>query len=119
MANLITNKHKKLEHAKKPSGFQKRVSARKLRREAAAEITGTDAQPATRPTKHAARKRSGICPICLDRLTKNSRGTRYVRSCHHCSAQYVPDLKCGRCGTNRVWRGRSECRCKGCGDVVS
>lgn len=119
MANLITNKHKKLDHEKSPSGFQKRVSARKLRRAATTEIADAVNMPATRPTKHSDRKRSGSCPICRGRLAKNARGTRYVRACNHCSAQIMPELRCGRCGTNRVWCGRTECRCKGCGNVVS
>lgn len=119
MTNLITNKHKKLEHAKKPTRFQKRVSARMLRRAASAEIADDSASPATRSTKHADRKRSGNCPVCLARLTKNARGTRYVRSCSQCGAQFVPDLRCPRCETCRVWRGRDECRCKGCGNSVS
>ena len=118
MANLITNKHKKLEHAKKPSGFQKRTSARKLRRQVTTEITSPSALRTKRSPKHAARKRSGRCPICLHRLSKNSRGTRYVRSCPHCNAQVMPEVKCPRCSTFRVWGNNDETRCKGCGNPV-
>jgi hypothetical protein len=116
MTNLITNKHKKLEHAKKPSVFQKRLSARRLRH-GAANLDDSDSQVASRSTKHAARKRSGVCPICLGTLVKNASGTRYVRSCGHCKGQLDPELRCDRCGTRRVWSNKSQSRCKGCGNL--
>ncbi len=118
MANLITNKHKQFEHSKKPTVFQKRMSARRLRRKASADFAEDAFMPVAHAAKFAKRKRSGVCPVCLGRLVKNARGTRYVRSCSHCTAQVLPDVRCTRCGTFRVWRGRAECRCKGCGNVV-
>jgi len=118
MANLITTRHKRPEHGERATPFTKRQSSRRIRRLALIEDIQELVPLPRRPTKHAKRKRSGNCPICLATLRKNSKGTRYIQRCDHCSSQLHPEIRCGRCGTFRVWRGSSECRCKGCGNVV-
>lgn len=118
MANLITNKHKQIS-PDKPSGFEKRLATRRLRRRADLEIQLARPSRNTGVSKHTARKRSGSCPICLGRLAKNAKRTRYVRECAHCQAHWAPDRRCGRCGTFRVWTNRLESRCKGCGHEVT
>lgn len=118
MANLITNKHKKLEFAKKPSGFQKRLSARKLRREAIRELLQERLARKSVSKKHAERKRSSKCPICLHRLQKKKKRSRYLNRCDHCHAQLNPMICCLHCRTFRVWTSPNESRCKGCGKVV-
>ena len=115
MANLITNKHKKLEYGKKPSQFLKRLSARKLRRNAFGEEVFSEVRAIKQHRKYAVYKRPANCPICLKSLSKNARGTRYVYACAHCLAQWTIAIKCLRCSTFRVWRNKKEARCKGCG----
>ena len=117
MSNLITNKHKNQEHGERPTKFQKRQANRRIRRTSTNDDTEI-AHVGSKSNRNAKRKRSGYCPICLSRLKRNKRMTRYVRQCSSCTAQFDPDLRCDRCGTNRVWRGKNECRCKGCGNVV-
>lgn len=119
VANLITNKHKKLEFVKKPSGFLKRLSARKLRREAIRELLQERPEGKSVSKKHADRKRSSKCPICLHRLQKNKKRSRYVNRCDHCHAQLNPMIRCLHCRTFRVWTSPNESRCKGCGKLVS
>ncbi len=73
MANLITNRHKRQEHGERPTVFTKRQSSRRLRRNSLDDAIDDKASLPHRPTKHANRKKSGVCPICLARLAKNSK----------------------------------------------
>ena len=66
--------------------------------------------------KHWSRKRSGNCPVCLSRLKKNYKKTRYERKCNKCGAVLQKNIKCPFCSTNRVWMGREGNYCKGCGN---
>lgn len=66
----------------------------------------------------ARRKKPGLCPVCLKRLAKNARGTRYERRCKNCRASFQKALKCLDCGTHRVWQGPEGTACKGCGRTV-
>ena len=117
LANLITNKHKKQLHGERPNKFQKQQASRRIRK---TQFDDSVDRPLAggNADKHSKRKRSGNCPICIAKLERNNRMTRYVRKCSSCHAQFDPDLTCMRCNTNRVWRGKSECRCKGCGNIV-
>ena len=63
----------------------------------------------------ARRKKPGLCPVCLARLAKNARGTRYERRCLNCRATFQKTHKCLDCGTSRVWQGPEGTACKGCG----
>ena len=118
MTSLISNKHKKLEYAKKPTKFLKQLSARKLRRKTFDEYAFSEFTTIKRHHKYVASKHPANCPICLERLQKNARGTRYLYACAHCLAQWTSDLKCFRCNTFRVWRNKKEARCKGCGHFI-
>ena len=118
MANLITNKHKKQEHGERPTTYTKRLSARHIRRSANVTIDDDAGPLPHRPSKHAKRKRSGRCPVCTAKLAKNERGTRYIRKCSQCRSQFLPDIRCDRCATFRVWGGPRGYRCKGCGNPV-
>ena len=69
--------------------------------------------------KHSARKKSGNCPVCLSKLKKNSKRTRYERKCNTCGAVLQKHVTCLFCGTNRVWMGRKGNYCKGCGNPYS
>lgn len=66
----------------------------------------------------ARRKKPGLCPVCLGKLVKNARGTRYERRCLKCRATLQKTLKCLDCGTKRVWQGPEGRACKGCGRKV-
>jgi hypothetical protein len=66
--------------------------------------------------KHSPRKRSGNCPVCLSRLRKNIKNTRYERKCNKCGAVLQKNIKCSFCDTNRVWMSRKGNYCKGCGN---
>lgn len=118
MANLITNKHKKQEHGERPTAYTKRLSARHIRRSADVVMDDDAGLLPHRPSKHAKRKRSGRCPVCTTKLAKNGRGTRYIRKCSQCRSQFLPDIRCDRCATFRVWGGPRGYRCKGCGNPV-
>lgn len=63
----------------------------------------------------ARRKKPELCPVCLAKLAKNARGTRYERRCLNCRASFQKLLKCLDCGTSRVWQGPEGTACKGCG----
>lgn len=63
----------------------------------------------------ARRKKPGHCPVCLAKLVKNARGSRYERRCLGCRASFQKLLKCLDCGTSRVWQGPEGIACKGCG----
>ncbi|MDJ0946842.1 MAG: hypothetical protein QNJ30_25620 [Kiloniellales bacterium] len=66
----------------------------------------------------ARRKKPGLCPVCLAKLEKNARGTRFERRCLNCRATFQKMLKCLDCGTSRVWQGPEGTVCKGCGRKV-
>ncbi len=74
MANLITNRHKNQVHGERPTSFSKRISSRLVRRTAFDGNEGNDRPLPHRPIKHADRKRSGVCPICITRLAKMQKG---------------------------------------------
>ncbi|TQV65574.1 hypothetical protein FKG94_28555 [Exilibacterium tricleocarpae] len=64
----------------------------------------------------ALRKNSSRCPVCKEKLGKIGKGTRYKNQCFSCGAVLAKELKCGRCNTNRVWRGKKGIFCHGCGN---
>ena len=121
----ITNKTKKSlsrdSFAKHPGRFLKRDTSGRLRQREKESIA-TDDISVIRTTspedKHGLRKQPGRCPLCLSRLKKNKKGTRYLRTCKQCRAQLKPELRCPSCSTNRVWSRPGEVRCKGCGYEV-
>lgn len=118
----ITNKIKKSlsrdPFAKHPSRFLKRDASRRLRQKAKEAILSDDVfmvRTTSPEDKHDLRKRSGHCPLCLAKLLKNNKGTRYLRNCEQCKAQLHPEVRCTRCSASRVWSRAGEIRCKGCG----
>jgi endogenous inhibitor of DNA gyrase (YacG/DUF329 family) len=121
----ITNKTKKKfsldPFAKHPGKFLKRDTSSRLRQNGK-KVIALDSLlvvPTHSPIdKRAQRKRTGHCPICIFKLMKNKKGTRYAYSCEQCKAQLKPDIRCPSCNTNRVWGGKDEMRCKGCGKSV-
>lgn len=118
MVNLITNRHKGQEHGERPTILTKKRSSRRLRRNSLNDAIDEKNTLPHRPKKHAVRKKSGVCPICLARLVKNSKKTRYEHRCEACKSQLKPEMQCTSCGTNRVWSGPSGQRCKGCGNAA-
>jgi hypothetical protein len=65
--------------------------------------------------KLALHKDPKLCPICTAKLEKIGQGTRRKNQCASCNAVLAKELKCTRCGTNRVWRGTKGKYCHGCG----
>ena len=63
----------------------------------------------------ADRKDPRHCPVCISKLKRIDKGTRYERQCSNCHATFAKELKCSYCGTNRVWRGPKGIYCHGCG----
>jgi hypothetical protein len=63
----------------------------------------------------AFRKESGRCPVCTEKLGRIGKGTRHQNRCDSCGAVLAKELKCNRCNTNRVWRGKKGKYCHGCG----
>jgi predicted amidophosphoribosyltransferase len=125
MSNQITGKQKKIstgEWGKHPRKFLKRVGNKRLR--SSESPRSLDAlfkevpQSKIRNTRKSKRKRSGICPVCMNKLNKNNKGTRYWKFCQNCGAAPVKDIKCPSCGTFRVWKGKMGAFCKGCGAKV-
>src|SRR5687768_5643296 len=118
----INNKVKKAlssdSFEKHPGKFLKRDASGRVRRtekEVVEEFNVEKVRVPSQNDKNALRKQSGNCPICLSRLKRNARGTRFCHKCDECQAQLKPDLHCDHCGTNRVWGIGAEFRCKGCG----
>jgi hypothetical protein len=114
----LTNKHKQAKSSdfdcvKHPSSFIKKASNRMLRRES---INDELVKSYSKIDGRGNRKKSGFCPICMNSLEKNSKGTRYRRECSECKGRYDKELRCGRCATNRVWSGPNGAYCKGCGN---
>ncbi len=75
--------------------------------EVAKRISNTD--------KLAKHKDPKLCPVCAAKLEKTGKGTRRKNQCCSCNAVLAKELKCMRCGTNRVWRGATGIVCHGCG----
>jgi len=69
--------------------------------------SATDARAKRKSVRH--------CPVCLDRLKKIGKGTRFSHQCKSCNAVLAKELICQFCTTNRVWRGKAGCFCHGCG----
>lgn len=121
----ITNKTKKSlsrdPFAKHPGKFLKQDTSGRLRQREK-ELIESDEITVIHTTspkdKHALRKQTGYCPVCIARLKKNKKGTRYFNSCEQCKAQLKSEIQCPHCSTNRVWGKRDELRCKGCGNEV-
>jgi hypothetical protein len=116
---MITNRDKQAKASdfdclKHPGRFLKTKASRMLRRDhVEAE---SDARPwPSRIDSRRQIKRSGVCPLCLERLKKNARGTRYERCCQACRAQWQPDLKCLHCSGEAIWSGAGRSICKRCG----
>lgn len=125
MGNRISNKQKQAklsDHGEPPSSFVKKLTSRKMRRaalETEIDLTvGRNSTPGS-VDHRAKRKRAGICPICMEKLQKNAKGTRYERVCRECGSVYRQKIICPSCGTRRVWTGKHGDWCKGCGKVVS
>lgn len=121
----ITNRTKKSlsrdSFAKHPGRFLKRDTSGRLRqgeKEAIAKDDVLVIRTTSHEDKHALRKQVGHCPLCLSKLKKNNKGTRYLRICGQCKAQINPEVRCPRCSTYRVWSCPGELRCKGCGNEV-
>jgi len=125
MSNLTTGKHKRNstgEWGKHPRKYLKRVGNKRLRSSESPRsidsLIKEVPQHKTRSTKNSKRKRSGICPVCLSKLEKNSKGTRYWNFCITCGAAPDRDIKCPSCSTYRVWKGKQGAYCKGCGEQI-
>jgi hypothetical protein len=121
----VTNKTKKSlsrdSFAKHPGRFLKRDTSGRLRQREKEAIASDDVvviRTTSPEDKHALRKQPGHCPLCLHKLKKNKKGTRYLRTCEQCKAQLRPEVRCPRCSTYRVWSRLGELRCKGCGNEV-
>jgi hypothetical protein len=121
----INNKVKKSlsrdPYASHPGRFLKQDTNSRLRKKARRDIQTDDLHVVAGHSKHdkyAIRKQAGHCPVCMAKLRKNNRGTRYLYCCGKCKAQLKPVIRCPRCDTNRVWVHGSKMRCKGCGNEV-
>ena len=116
MSRLITNRDKQRrasdQTVKKPGQFIKRRASRGLRR---GQLETEEMRPSPGRDPLSLRKRSGRCPVCLAKLNKNAKRTRYEHSCRKCGASLQPTPNCRSCGTARVWVGPGGSRCKGCG----
>jgi len=124
MASRVNNKAKQVKASdqtvRKQGLFLKRRANRLLRRDGMPTDEGESKHHpiSSKTDRFSLRKRSGRCPVCIERLKKNSRGTRYERCCRNCNAVLQADSRCNRCGTHRIWRGPQGVRCKGCGQEV-
>jgi len=58
-------------------------------------------------------------PVCTAKLEKIGKGTRRKNQCLSCNAVLAKELKCQRCGSNRVWRGSKGKCCHGFGHAQS
>lgn len=63
----------------------------------------------------ADRKDPRRCPVCMAKLSKIGKGTRYQHSCKSCHSCLAKEIKCRYCSTFRVWRGKQGVYCHGCG----
>jgi len=122
MNNRINNKHKKHstgEYAKHPRRYTKHLGNKRLRKSdnpKSLEMQfNRDPRYYSQNRKNAKRKRSGICPVCLLKLEKNSKGTRYIKVCRSCGAALSEEIKCYSCASYRVWVSKIVAFCKGCG----
>jgi hypothetical protein len=121
----INNKTKKSlsrdPFEKHPGKFLKRDTSGRIRQKAKNDIEQFDLEVVHTPShrdKDAIRKQSGNCPLCLLRLERVARGTRFCNICQKCKAQLKPEIHCKHCDSNRVWGRAGEHRCKGCGKKV-
>jgi hypothetical protein len=121
MSRLITNKDKQKaisDSGEKPNKSMKSLTTKKLRL-AKKNVLNDQISEFTKPTpgkdSMSDRKKSGICPVCLTKLKKNEKRTRYERCCHACGSVLQNNRICFSCGTSRVWVGKSGAICKGCG----
>jgi hypothetical protein len=125
VAELITNKGKQKavsDHTERPNRFMKKWASCKIRNEENAIIEEQITEryrSSPGKDKLSNRKRSGYCPVCLGRLRKNAKNTRYELQCRHCNAVLQRTWVCKSCNTRRVWVGREGARCKGCGKEQS
>jgi len=69
----------------------------------------------SRVDRLTSRKDLKRCPVCTEKLQKNSKGTRYKNNCSLCHAVLAKELTCSHCNTNRLWRGSKGIYCHGCG----
>lgn len=126
MSKQITGKHKQKstgEWGKHPRRFLKRTGNKRLRSSESPRsiesLFTEKSQHKPRSSKNSKRKRSGTCPVCLSRLEKNSKGTRYWNFCKTCGATPDKKIKCPSCSTFRVWTGKQDAFCKGCGAQIN
>ena len=110
------------EWCQHPRPYFKRFTYHKIRQKARLEIAPDDedycevARNRSPYDKYGLAKKPGICPVCLGKLRRISRGGRYAFSCYICGAMYVPKVKCNNCHrSERVWHGKKGTVCKGCG----
>ena len=124
MGHQVTNKHKQAkfsDEGEPPSRWEKRMTARLLRREGLESEGESSERRSTKPRsldRRASRKQRDRCPVCEAKLRKIGKGTRYQRNCEACGAVHQKHLFCPSCSTHRVWAGRLGRWCKGCGHSV-
>jgi hypothetical protein len=66
----------------------------------------------------AKRRKRGVCPVCLEKLSRISSGTRFARQCEHCNAVEQRSHHCTSCGNDRLWRGPRGVACNRCGKAA-
>gem|GEM_PF-3492029 len=120
--NKVKKKLSRDSYVRHPGKFLKQDTSGRLRQRESMVIADEEVlivRTHSPKDKHALRKQTGHCPVCISRLKKNKKGTRYSYICEHCKAQLKPEIRCPHCNTNRVWSHKSESRCKGCGNEIS
>jgi len=119
---MISNRDKQAKMSdfdclKHPGKFTKSLTNRMLRRD---KVTGGEEGSRPWPSQQDARgkiKRSGICPLCLERLQKIARGTRYEKLCRICKGMKDQERVCPYCDGREMWVAADGARavCKRCG----
>lgn len=61
------------------------------------------------------RRNPKYCPICLNKLVKNAKRTRLIKSCLSCKAHPSLLKRCAKCQAEAIWENSNEAACRACG----